>query len=83
VNKDSAYFASSPKGTVKNTVGAGDSMVAAFMAKIDAGLNPHQAFRWAVAAGSATAFSDDLCTKEEVEDVYSRVSISTVEQEAR
>ncbi|OMP67561.1 1-phosphofructokinase [Domibacillus epiphyticus] len=81
VNRDSVYFASPPKGTVKNTVGAGDSMVAAFMAKIDSGLAPHEAFHWAVAAGSATAFSDDLCTKEEVEDVYSRVKVVKVEQE--
>jgi 1-phosphofructokinase len=81
VHKEGVYFASSPKGTVKNTVGSGDSMVAAFMAKIDAGLAPHEAFRWAVAAGSATAFSDDLCTKEEVEDVYSRVTIVEAEQE--
>lgn len=75
VNNESVYFAASPKGKVKNTVGAGDSMVAAFMAKIDAGLPPHEAFHWSVAAGSATAFSDDLCTKQEVEDVYSRVKI--------
>ncbi|OKL38212.1 1-phosphofructokinase [Domibacillus mangrovi] len=81
VNNESIYFATSPKGKVKNTVGAGDSMVAVFMAKIDAGLESHEAFHWAVAAGSATAFSDDLCTKEEVEDVYSRVEIIKVEQE--
>ncbi|MCP3762609.1 1-phosphofructokinase [Domibacillus sp. A3M-37] len=83
VNKEGAYYAESPKGTVKNTVGSGDSMVAAFMAKIDAGLKPHEAFHWAVAAGSATAFSDDLCTKAEVEDVYSRVSIVKAEQEGK
>ncbi|OLN23471.1 1-phosphofructokinase [Domibacillus antri] len=81
VNKESVYFASPPTGTVKNTVGAGDSMVAAFMAKIEAGLEPHKAFHWAVAAGSATAFSDDLCTKAEVEQVYSRVKIMKLEQE--
>ncbi|WP_046173944.1 1-phosphofructokinase [Domibacillus indicus] len=81
VNEAGAYFASPPKGTVKNTVGSGDSMVAAFMAKIDAGLKPHEAFHWAVAAGSATAFSDDLCTKAEVEDVYSRVTIAKAKQE--
>ncbi|OES44256.1 1-phosphofructokinase [Domibacillus iocasae] len=83
VNKEGAYYAESPKGTVKNTVGAGDSMVAAFMAKIDAGLKPHEAFHWAVAAGSATAFSDDLCSKAEVEDVYSRVRIVKAEQEGK
>lgn len=80
VTKQSVYFAVPPKGKVKNTVGAGDSMVAAFMAKIDEGLEPHEAFRWAVAAGSATAYSDDLCTKQEVEDVFSRVEIVKVEQ---
>lgn len=81
VNSQSIYFASPPKGDVKNTVGAGDSMVAAFMAKFDEGLQPEEAFRWAVAAGSATAYSDDLCTKEKVEELFNRVEIVKVEQE--
>ncbi len=49
-----------PKGTVRNSVGAGDSMVAGFLA---GWLKEHDytaAHRMGAAAGSATAFSDGL-----------------------
>lgn len=55
-----------PKGTVHNSVGAGDSMVAGFLA---GWLEHHDyalAHRLGAAAGSATAFSDGLATKEQV-----------------
>lgn len=55
-----------PKGTVRNSVGAGDSMVAGFLA---GWLKEHDyaaAHRMGAAAGSATAFSDDLATSEEI-----------------
>lgn len=45
-------------GTVKNSVGAGDSMVAGFLAGIDKGYG--YALRLGTAAGGATAFSDGL-----------------------
>lgn len=53
------------KGTVKNSVGAGDSMVAGFMAGIMSGDYEH-ALRLGTAAGGATAFSDVLATREEI-----------------
>lgn len=34
-----------------------------------------EAFRMGVAAGSASAFSDNLATKDEVEDVLNRVLV--------
>lgn len=50
-----------PAGTVRNSVGAGDSMVAGFLAGWAAsGGDPAAALRLAVAAGSATAFADGL-----------------------
>lgn len=55
-----------PKGTVRNSVGAGDSMVAGFLA---GWLREHDyniAHRMGAAAGSATAFSDGLAVDEEV-----------------
>lgn len=55
-----------PKGKLINSVGAGDSMVAGFLAKFIETQDYEQAFKWAVASGSATAFSKDLATKEEV-----------------
>lgn len=55
-----------PKGTVRNSVGAGDSMVAGFLA---GWLKEHDytaALRMGAATGSATAFSDGLATQEQV-----------------
>lgn len=55
------------KGKVKNSVGAGDSMVAGFLAGyLDSG-DYEQALRVGSAAGSATAFSDVLATRPEIE----------------
>lgn len=55
-----------PRGKVINTVGAGDSMVAGFLAGYLPDLNYNNAFRTGIAAGSASAFSENLATKEEV-----------------
>lgn len=57
------HRAHAPCGTVRNSVGAGDAMVAGFLAGwLQTGSYAH-ALKWGVAAGSATAFSDGLATK--------------------
>jgi len=61
------YHAEAPKGTVKNSVGAGDSMVAGFLAGYLEYGNYEMALRMGVCAGSASAFSDTLATGEEVQ----------------
>lgn len=55
-----------PKGKVVNSVGAGDSMVAGFLAGFLEQKNYEHAFKMGVATGSASAFSKQLATKEEV-----------------
>jgi len=55
-----------PKGTVRNSVGAGDSMVAGFLAGWIKTGDYAKAHRMGAAAGSATAFSDGLATEPEV-----------------
>ena len=56
-----------PKGTVINSVGAGDSMVAGFISGcIESDYDYSHAFIKGVCSGSASAFSENLCTKEEV-----------------
>lgn len=49
-----------PKGKVVNSVGAGDSMVAGFITGYIRGGNYEEALKSGTAAGSATAFSEDL-----------------------
>ena len=56
-----------PKGTVVNSVGAGDSMVAGFLAGIIETGDAAQAFRMGLCTGSASAFSPNLATRPEVE----------------
>lgn len=53
------------KGTVKNSVGAGDSMVAGFVAGIMIG-DYEYALKLGTAAGGATAFSDGLAEKDKI-----------------
>lgn len=58
------------KGTVKNSVGAGDSMVAGFLAGYLENGDYGHALKLGTAAGGATAFSDGLGTKEEIMRLY-------------
>ncbi len=55
------------RGAVVNSVGAGDSSVAGFLAGLIETGSYEDAFRMALAAGSASAFSDHLATRPEVE----------------
>ena len=63
-----SYKCDAPKGTLVNSVGAGDSMVAGFLAGLAESKGDFkQAFHMGVAAGSASAFSENLATRQEVE----------------
>lgn len=62
------YKSEAPKGTVINSVGAGDSMVAGFISGyLKSNHDYHRAFLKGICSGSASAFSYNLCTKEEVD----------------
>lgn len=70
LNKEGkVYYSKAPKGKVINTVGAGDSMVAGFLAGYKKTKDYEQAFKMGIATGSASAFSMDLATAKEVEDL--------------
>ena len=79
------YESAAPKGTVVNSVGAGDSMVAGFLAGYIEGLESgcvaesscyERAFKMGIAAGSASAFSERLATKEAVEKILKNEKIN-------
>lgn len=59
-----------PKGKVKNSVGAGDSMVAGFIAGYMEHHDYKEALKMGTAAGSASAFSEDLAKKEFIMELY-------------
>ncbi|PNQ86307.1 1-phosphofructokinase [Paenibacillus polymyxa] len=76
ITADEVYHANVPAGMVKNSVGAGDSMIAGFVGTLALQGDPIEAFRAGVASGSATAFSDDLATREKIEQLRPQVTIS-------
>ncbi|KJQ63681.1 1-phosphofructokinase [Streptococcus gordonii] len=75
VTQEGAYFAKPIKGSVKNSVGAGDSMVAGFTGEFVKSKDAVEAFKWGVACGTATTFSDDLATAEFIKETYEKVEV--------
>lgn len=63
------YQSEAPKGKVLNSVGAGDSMVAGFIAGYLASGEYEQAFYTGVCTGSASAFSEGMAQKEAVREL--------------
>jgi 1-phosphofructokinase len=63
------YQADAPKGIVKNSVGAGDSMVAGFLAGYLKKEDYREGFKMGICSGSASAFSDGMAELEEVLDL--------------
>lgn len=75
VTEDAAYFAKPIKGQVKNSVGAGDSMVAGFTGEFVKSGNALEALKWGVACGTATTFSDDLASIDFIKETYQKVEV--------
>ncbi|SHJ28066.1 fructose-1-phosphate kinase [Clostridium cavendishii DSM 21758] len=63
-----------PKGEVVNSVGAGDSMVAGFIAGYLKNRDLNEAFKMGIATGSASAFSKDLATKQKVDELLAQIN---------
>ncbi|MBQ3029500.1 MAG: 1-phosphofructokinase [Lachnospiraceae bacterium] len=76
---NSVWFGEAPQGTVVNTVGSGDSMLAGFLAGYEVMHSVEQAFKTGIASGSASAFSAELGTKEEVDTLLRKLRIKQVE----
>ncbi|WFD11181.1 1-phosphofructokinase [Tepidibacter hydrothermalis] len=75
---EGVYKATTPNGAVKNSVGAGDSLIAGFLASYYKEEDILKAFKLSVATGSATAFSLDLCTKEYAMSLINQVDIKKI-----
>ena len=62
-----------PKGVLKNSVGAGDSMVAGFLCGYLKNNDIDEAFKMGIATGSASAFSEELATEREVYELLKQI----------
>ncbi|MBR4832324.1 MAG: 1-phosphofructokinase [Butyrivibrio sp.] len=69
-DRDEVYKKKCPEGVVKKSVGAGDSMVAGFIAGFLRTGDFEEALKLGIAAGSATAFSDDLADRDTIMKLY-------------
>lgn len=78
LTEDSVYKGNVPKGTLKNSVGAGDSMVAGLVSKLAQDESLLEAYKFGIASGSATAFSHNLATKDEVLALLNQINIIKV-----
>ena len=72
--KDREYYISACKGDTVDSVGAGDSMLAGFIAGYLLNKDYNYALRLATAAGGATAFSQGLANREDIERLMEQLA---------
>lgn len=70
----SIYTSEAPKGKVLNSVGAGDSMVAGFLYGYLTSGDFKTAFKMGISSGSASAFSENLATKDEIYTIFNTLT---------
>ncbi len=70
------HMLAAPEGNLVNAVGAGDSMVAGFLAGWTEKKDYGHAFRMGISAGSASAFSELLATRQEIKQIYAALKNS-------
>ncbi len=83
VGKDGAYFISQDaiychrglEGPVVSTTGCGDAMVAGYVFNLQRGANDLEAFAYACAAGTATAFARGMAKREQIDDLLDAIEI--------
>lgn len=79
LGKSGTYHAQPIIGKLVNSVGAGDSMVAGFVDSLLKTNNPLEAYKKAVACGTATAFTQDLATSTQINNMMLNVSINQLQ----
>ncbi len=77
------YEAAAPEGVLVNSVGAGDSMVAGFLAGYEESKDYKNAFALAVACGSAAAFTKEFPEYNYVMEIKDKVMIKAIEEQEK
>ncbi|WDF81904.1 1-phosphofructokinase [Lacticaseibacillus pabuli] len=80
ITQDKAWHGTAAKDTVKNSVGAGDSMLAGFTGTFAETGDELLSFKRSLACGSATAFSTDLATAAKIKQVEATINIEEVKE---
>ena len=75
------FTSNTPKGVLINSVGAGDSMLAGFMAKFFETNDYRMSLKQGAASGSATAFSVGIATRELIEELIPQIEITEISRQ--
>ena len=78
VDDKNIYKADAIKGELVNSVGAGDSMVGGFIYAISKGYDKLDAYKLAIACGTATAFSPDIASRKKIEEMSKKVEVKEI-----
>ena len=78
ISEKGVYKGNAPKGKLISSVGAGDSMVAGVTYGLIEGKELEEAYRFGIASGSATAFSEGLTTFETMENLLNEIIIEKI-----
>ncbi len=75
ITKDETYIGNAPVGKLISSVGAGDSMVAGVIYGLTQGMKLEEAYKYGIASGSSTAFSEGLTTLEGMKNLLNQIEI--------
>lgn len=81
IGKNYSLFAHPVKGTLINSVGAGDSVVAGFVDQMLKGKDIEEAFLFAIACGTATTFSEDIGELSFINELKNKIKIERLDYE--
>lgn len=78
ITKDHVYQANAAKGTVVNSVGAGDSMVAGFVGTFAKTKDPVESFKVGMACGGATTFTKDIANAAQIAEILPQIEVTKI-----
>ncbi len=77
-SNNEVYYGNAPHGKLISSVGCGDSMVAGIVYGISSGFDIVESYKYAIASGSSTAFSEGLTTFENMKNILQKVKIEKI-----
>lgn len=75
ITEKEVYIGNAPQGKLISSVGAGDSMVAGVVYGISKGMTLEDSYKYGIASGSSTAFSEGLTTFEGMNSLLNKIEI--------